>query len=146
MIVQLNDETIEITAIREVKEKSGYDVELGAKIDIYHKTVDSPARHVFSSTVIGGSLKVQPEEILDAEWFSYAEITSMKQTNKLRVEWSYDAISRVEARSNIGVQKLIASNICNRFYLINQALKLGPDALNGGAVANQRTLNRSVSV
>jgi hypothetical protein len=44
------------------------------------------------------SLKVQPEEILDAKWFTYDEITRMKQQGKLRVEWIYDAISRVENR------------------------------------------------
>ena len=89
-------ETIESAAVREVKEESGYDVKLGGKIDIYHETVESPVRHGFRATIIGGELKIQAEEILDANWFTYDEITSMKDGGKLRVEWIYDAISKVE--------------------------------------------------
>lgn len=92
-------EDIEAAAVREVKEESGYDVELGTKIDIYQETVESPVRHAFEANIIGGELKVQPEEILDANWFSYDEITSMKEEGKLRVEWIYDAISQVERRN-----------------------------------------------
>ena len=90
-------ETIEHAAVREVKEESGYDVELGTKIGIYHEAVDSPVRHAYVASIIGGELKIQTEEILDVGWFSYGEITGMKQAGKLRVAWIYDAISRVEA-------------------------------------------------
>lgn len=92
-------EAIEAAAIREVKEESGYDVELGDKIGIYQETVESPVRHAFRATVIGGALKIQPEEILDANWFSYDEITAMKDEAKLRVEWIYDAITQVERQN-----------------------------------------------
>jgi 8-oxo-dGTP diphosphatase len=90
-------ETIEEGAIREVKEETGYDVELVSKIGIYHETVESPVRHGFIAKIIGGKLKVQPDEILAAEWFSFVEITKMKHDGKLRVEWIYDALSRIEA-------------------------------------------------
>lgn len=89
-------ESIEAAAVREVKEESGYDVELGEKIDIYQESVESPVRHAFRAIVIGGELKIQPEEILDVDWFSYDEITNMKEAGMLRVEWIYDAISRIE--------------------------------------------------
>ncbi len=89
-------ETIEAAAIREVKEETGYDVKLGEKIGIYHETVESPIRHGFIGHIVGGELKVQSDEILDVNWFSFAEITQMKQEGKLRVEWIYDAMSRVE--------------------------------------------------
>jgi len=92
------DEAIENAAIREVKEESGFHVNLGAKIDIYQETVQSSVRHAFEATIVGGELKTQPEEILDAHWFSFDEITSMKEAGKLRVEWIYDAISRVEKK------------------------------------------------
>lgn len=36
------------------------------------------------------------EEILDVQWFTYAEIASLKKSAKLRVEWIFDAITRVE--------------------------------------------------
>ncbi|HEX8182646.1 MAG TPA: NUDIX domain-containing protein [Candidatus Saccharimonadales bacterium] len=91
-------ESIEAAAVREAKEETGYDVELGDKIGIYHETIESPVRHAFVATIIGGELKVQPDEILDAKWFSFDEITAMKEDNKLRVDWIYDAMSRVESR------------------------------------------------
>jgi 8-oxo-dGTP diphosphatase len=96
-------ESIEDAAVREVKEESGYNVELDGKIDIYHETVASPVRHAYRASIIGGELKIQAEEILDADWFSYDEITSMKRGGKLRVEWIYDAISRVEMPSSVSV-------------------------------------------
>ena len=91
-------ESIEVAAVREVKEETGYDVELGDKIGIYHETVESPVRHAFVATIIGGELNVQPDEILDAKWFSFDEITVMKRDGKLRVDWIYDAMSKVESQ------------------------------------------------
>jgi 8-oxo-dGTP diphosphatase len=89
-------ESIEDAAVREAKEETGYDVKLGDKIGIFHETVESPVRHAFTAKIIGGELKVQPDEILDADWFSFDEITNMKRDGRLRVEWIYDAISRIE--------------------------------------------------
>lgn len=90
-------ETIEAAAKREAKEETGYDVELGNKVGIYHETVDSPVRHAFVARIIGGELTIEPDEILAVNWFSYDEITKMKQDGKLRVEWIYDAITRIES-------------------------------------------------
>ncbi|MDQ2973735.1 MAG: NUDIX hydrolase [bacterium] len=92
-------EQIEDAARREVKEETGYIVELDSEIGIYHETVESSVRHAFTAHIVGGELKVQEDEILDAGWFSYKEITNMKHSGKLRVEWIYDAISKVEAKS-----------------------------------------------
>lgn len=89
-------ESIEQAAVREAKEEFGYDVKLGRKIDIYQETIESPVRHAFVATITGGQLKAQPGEILDADWFSYGQITDMHDAGKLRVEWIYDAISRIE--------------------------------------------------
>jgi 8-oxo-dGTP pyrophosphatase MutT (NUDIX family) len=90
-------EAIEDAAIREAKEETGYDVELGDKIGIYHETIESPVRHAFNARIVGGALNIQEDEILDAGWFSYEEITTMRRDGKLRVEWIYDAITRVES-------------------------------------------------
>jgi 8-oxo-dGTP diphosphatase len=89
-------EAIEAAAVRETKEETGYDVELGEKIGIYQETVESPVRHAFTAKIIGGDLRIQPDEILDAKWFSFEELTRMLKAGKLRVEWIYDAISRVQ--------------------------------------------------
>lgn len=90
------DESIEQAAVREVKEESGYDVKLDRKIDIYHDSIEDTIKHGYEATIIGGELKAQDGEILDAGWFSYGQITDMRKAGKLRVEWIYDAISRVE--------------------------------------------------
>ena len=95
-----NGEVIEDAAIREAKEETGYDVKLVEKIGIYHEMVESPIRHAFRADIVGGELNFPPEEILNADWFSFDEITSMKHESKLRVEWIYDAISRVESKEN----------------------------------------------
>lgn len=89
-------ESIKSAAIREVKEETGYDVELLEKIDVYHDEVEEPVRHAFRARIVGGNLAAQPDEILDAGWFSYDEISSIKDEGKLRVLWIFDAISRVE--------------------------------------------------
>ncbi len=90
------NESIEDAAVREAREETGYEVVLQDKIGIYHETVASPVRHAFIARIIGGDLHVQENEILDAAWFSYQEITEMKLENKLRVEWIYDALTKVE--------------------------------------------------
>lgn len=95
-------EAIEHAAIREAKEETGFDVELEHKIGIYHETVESPVRHAFTAKIIGGDIVIDPDEILDVRWFSYDEITDMKLSGKLRVEWIYDAISRVESNIDAG--------------------------------------------
>lgn len=89
-------ESIEAAAIREAKEETGYDVELGDKIGIYQEAIESPIRHAFIAKIVGGEVKINPEEILDVKWFSFDEITKMKQNGTLRVEWIYDAISLVQ--------------------------------------------------
>lgn len=89
-------ESIEHAAVREVKEETGYDVKLIEKIDIYQDSIEDTIKHGYEATIVGGELKPQPGEILDAGWFSYAEITKMRSSGKLRVEWIYDAISRIE--------------------------------------------------
>jgi 8-oxo-dGTP pyrophosphatase MutT (NUDIX family) len=89
-------ESIENAGIREAKEESGFDVELDEKIDVYHEAVDEPVRHAFRAHIVGGEQRAQPEEILAVDWFSFEEITNMKNENKLRTTWIYDAISRVE--------------------------------------------------
>lgn len=89
-------ETIEEAAVREAKEESGLKVELDKKIGVWHDTVEEPIRHAFTANVISGGLKPQPGEVLDAQWFTYEQIVKMRKEGKLRVEWIFDAITRVE--------------------------------------------------
>ena len=89
-------ESIEHSAVREALEETGYNIELLSKIGVYHDAVEEPIRHVFSARIIGGQLTPQPGEILDADWFSYSDITAMKQSEKLRADWIYRAITQAE--------------------------------------------------
>jgi ADP-ribose pyrophosphatase YjhB (NUDIX family) len=91
------NESIEEAAVREAKEETGLDVGLVKKIGIWHNNVKEPIRHAFTVNVVGGKLKPQPGEILDVRWFTYHQIVKMKEEGKLRVEWIFDAITRVES-------------------------------------------------
>jgi 8-oxo-dGTP diphosphatase len=93
-------ETIPEAAVREVKEESGYDVELGREIGVYHESTGRPVKHIFEAQIVGGELKIQAEEILDAKWLTYTEIEQLKSHQRLRAPWLWDAITEVEqARS-----------------------------------------------
>jgi len=74
--------TVEETAIREAKEETGYDVELGRKLGVFHKEGDRAQKHIFEAKIVGGELKFPKGEILDARWFTLEEIGAMKE--KLR--------------------------------------------------------------
>jgi 8-oxo-dGTP pyrophosphatase MutT (NUDIX family) len=87
-------DSIEITAIKEAKEEAGVDVELIRKIDIFQQTADEPVKHAFEAKIVGGEVNFPEDEILDARWFAFDEIKSMKE--KLRGEWVLSAIESVE--------------------------------------------------
>lgn len=70
-------ETIEEAAIREAKEEAGYDVELDRALPVVHESIDRPVLHSFSAHIIGGELQYPEDEILDAKWFTPAEIRAM---------------------------------------------------------------------
>ena len=68
-------ETIEESAIREVKEETGYDVEIIRLIGTYARKAQ---KHVFEMKIVGGEQNVPPEEIEDARWFTVEEIKKLK--------------------------------------------------------------------
>lgn len=71
-------ETLEQTAVREAKEETGYDVELGEHALVIHEAVERPVKHAFTAKIIGGELDFPEYEIMDAKWFTYDEILAMK--------------------------------------------------------------------
>lgn len=84
-------ETIEQAAIREAKEEAGYDVELGQELIVLHLDIKTPVLHVFAATIVGGSLAFPEDEILDAKWFSYEELTKLDLRNTRYVLGAIDA-------------------------------------------------------
>jgi len=84
--------TIEETAITEAKEETGFDVKLIKKIGIFHGDQAKAVKHVFKAEIISGKLNYDPDEILDAKWFTLEEIKKMK--DKLREPWVLEAIEK----------------------------------------------------
>lgn len=86
-------DSFEKTAVKEAKEETGYDVEIIKKIDIFQDRVDQPAKHAYLAKIVGGSLSFPDDEILDAKWFTYDEVSAMK--DKLRDDWVIRSIELV---------------------------------------------------
>lgn len=74
------NETIIEAAKREIKEESGLDVELTGVCQIGNRKLEDDVfvSVIFSTKVLGGDIKFDPNEILDVKWFSYEELLSMK--------------------------------------------------------------------
>lgn len=71
------DETIEEAAVREAKEESGLDVVLGKHLITVHQSIDRPVLHAFLAIKQDGEVVFDPDEILDARWFSFQEVMTM---------------------------------------------------------------------
>lgn len=84
--------TIEQTAVKEAKEETGYEVELGTKLCVVHQSETRPVKHAFKAKIIGGELNPPEDEILDAKWFTFDEIKSMDKKGEIRDSWVFDAI------------------------------------------------------
>ena len=91
------DEVIEHAAIREVKEETGYTVELDGKIGIYHEDAKRPVKHAYRAHVVGGKMISSSDEILQVRWLTYAEIKALYDNAEIRAEWIWEAINTVEA-------------------------------------------------
>lgn len=80
------NETIFEATKREVEEESGFDVELTGVCQIGNQKLENDVfvSVVFSTKVLGGDINFNPDEILDAKWFTYEEIVAMK--DQLRME------------------------------------------------------------
>jgi len=87
-------ELIEDTAMREVKEETGYSVRLTGKVDIFHEDGDEQVRHIFAGEVTDGDLEFPSDEIMDAQWFSFEEVETIR--GRLRGPWVIDAIMKYE--------------------------------------------------
>jgi ADP-ribose pyrophosphatase YjhB (NUDIX family) len=72
-------------AKREVKEETGFDIEVNGLLGVY---VGSSAvasniivcKIVFRSSIIGGELKFSKDEIMDVKWFKPSEVLAMKDS------------------------------------------------------------------
>lgn len=85
-------------AVREVQEETGLIVEAGK--EVFSEAIPERDRefHIFTAQIVGGTLSVQPEEILDAQWFSMDEIYQFQKDQQLRSEWMVRAIENGRAK------------------------------------------------
>lgn len=72
-------------AKREVKEETGYDIEINSLLGIYiHGSRHSPDsivnKIVFRASIIGGELNIPEDELLDVKWFEPSEALAMKDS------------------------------------------------------------------
>ena len=87
-----DDETIEVGAVRETKEESGFDVEIVRPLVVREGDEARPTLHSFEAKIVGGELQHQEEELLDARFFSLDEVRQMSANNQLRNPWVLNSI------------------------------------------------------
>ena len=87
-------ETPMAAAIREAAEETGIVVTLVSDKPTHtHFNSDKNKQYfAFKAELVGGVLKVNPSEILDASWFSIEEIHQMNKDHKIREPWIYEAL------------------------------------------------------
>ena len=90
------DEQLEVAAVREAKEETGYDIRLIQQIALYHESAPQSVKHVYSAEIIGGGEAAQEGEILEVVWFSFGEITELEKAGRMRAPWVFDVISKFE--------------------------------------------------
>lgn len=73
-------ETVSEAARREIYEECGFKVELTGVCQIGSwKLVNNIAIGIiFSTKIVGGEINFNPDEIMDAKWFTYDEILAMR--------------------------------------------------------------------
>jgi 8-oxo-dGTP diphosphatase len=71
-------ETLEETAAREAYEETNYNVTILRQLVVISRPEDGVVLQAYLACINGGSLRVPPDEILDAKWFSYEEVMAKK--------------------------------------------------------------------
>lgn len=89
-------EDLATAAIREVREETGYDVQLGKEIAVIHESANVSVKHVYEATIVGGSLKPDTDEIMQVAWLTFDEITQLHQQQKIRKPWVFEVLLGVE--------------------------------------------------
>lgn len=90
------DEQLEVAAVREAKEETGYDVQLIEQIALYHESAPQSVKHVYLAEIIGGEEWPQESEILEVVWRTYDEIIDLEKAGHMRAPWVFDVIRKFE--------------------------------------------------
>lgn len=76
-----DDEDLFYCAIREVKEETNLDVKLVGLVGVYERKNQlgqNVVKFIYAACVVGGELKHQEGELLDAKWFTFEEFGKLK--------------------------------------------------------------------
>lgn len=92
-------ETPQLAAIREAGEEVGLIVELASDEPLYEYLDSAAGRkyYAFSGRIVGGQLTISSEEILDAKWRSYEDITRLNESGKIRSPWIMEALTKAHS-------------------------------------------------
>lgn len=112
-------ETLEAAAGREAKEETGYYVEVGESIGVWHAATERPVTHAFRAQIVGGELIPHSDEIREAAWLSYNKIVELNSNKKFRAPWIFEAITSVEknGQDSSGVIKTKQRHFLAVFFL-----------------------------
>lgn len=90
-------EDLEVAALREVKEETGFDITLVKKLTVIENPFPGTKEtHVYLGEIIGGELAFSREEILDLQWFTEEEILNMR--DKLTGPWLPETIKLLKEK------------------------------------------------
>ncbi len=92
------EESIEQCAVREAKEETGLDIQIEKKLTVLTNTFsDTKELHLYVGKIVGGDIYFPKDEIMDARFFTVAEIQQMKA--ELVGNWVSDTILNIEQAS-----------------------------------------------
>lgn len=89
-------ETIFEGAKREVKEETGYDVELTSLISIQNYPNKENIKIAFNANIIDGDIAYDKNEVLDVKWISIEELENMTSKELRAYNSSMDIIKDVK--------------------------------------------------
>lgn len=92
------DEQLEVAAIRETKEETGYNVQLIEQIALCHETAHQSVKHIYLAEITGGEEQAQEGEILEVVWKSFDEIRILEENREMRAPWVFSVIDKFENR------------------------------------------------
>jgi len=97
-------ETIQEAAIRETREETGLETELidNEPVTVTHITNVNHEYYAFLGRVTGGSLEIDSEELLDAQWLSTEHIKQLASEDKMRDPLTIKTILTIEDNENSG--------------------------------------------
>lgn len=90
------DEPPEACAVREVLEETGLTIELLEKVgDWPSDYFPDGYKTLFLGKIIGGTLSIKKDELLDAKWFSKEEILNLGEKS-FRSQWVLEALKKLQ--------------------------------------------------